>query len=103
MVKYLLSSFNPNMIDSNRYATKGEEITEEEFNQEKVGAIAVINHPAFARILQVPLVKKYIRLHPGDVALVVGTDGGKLDYQATSLPEGLSLKFNRIEILEATV
>lgn len=43
--------------------------------------------------------QKYIQLREGDVALVVGTDGGKLPYNATGLPEGLSLTFEKVEII----
>lgn len=103
MTKYILSSFNPNMIDSKRYETKGEEISEDEFKDELTDAIAVVSHPAFARILKVPQVRKYIKLHPGDVALVISTDGGKLDYNARDLPPHLSLKYDRIEIMEAEI
>lgn len=101
MTKYVLSSFKPDMIDLKKYRTEGEEISEDEFKDELTDAIAVVSHPAFARILKLPQVRTHIRLHPGDVALVISTEGGKLDYNARELPPHLSLKYDRIEIVEA--
>lgn len=98
MVKYLLSNFSTNMVPETRYTTVHQELTEDEFNELKTDAVAVISHPAFARLLHVPRVKKYITLKPGDKALVVGTDGGKLPYHATCLPKGLSLTYELVKI-----
>lgn len=98
MVKYLLSNFSTNMVPEPRYIAEHTELTEDEFNELRVDAVAVVGNPAFARILKVPRCKKFITLKEGDVALVVGTDGGKLDYNATSLPAGLSLTFEKVEI-----
>ena len=103
MVKYLLSNFSFDMVEETEFVPKVTEITEEEFDNLKTDAVAVIRHPAFARLLQVPQCKQFIRMHKGDVALVVGTNGGKLAYNAKTLPDGLSLKYNKIEILEANV
>lgn len=99
MVKYLLSNFSTNMVAEPKYTAKHTELTEEKFNELKSDAVAVIRHPGFARLLQVPTCKKYIQLREGDVALVLGTDGGKLPYNATFLPEGLSLTFEKVEII----
>lgn len=101
MVKYLLSNFSFDMINESEYVPKVNEISEDEFNTLKEDAVAVIRHPAFAKLLHVPVVKKFIQMKKGDVALVVGTDGGKLPYNAQTLPDGLSLKYSKVEILEA--
>ncbi len=103
MVKYLLSNFSLDMVDEKDYTPLVKEISEEEFNNLKSDAIAVVKHPAFARLLHVPMCKQFIQLQKGDMALVVGTDGGKLDYNARFLPEGLSLKYRKVEIVEASV
>ncbi len=103
MVKYLLSNFSFDMIAEKEYIPKVTEISENEFNHLKNGAVAVIRNPAFARLLNVPLCKKFIQMKEGDIALIVGTDGGKLNYHANSLPEGISLKYTKVEILGATV
>ena len=96
MVKYLLSNFSTNMVDESEYIAKHKELTEDEFEEEKVGAVAVVRNPAFARLLRVPLCRRFIQLKEGDVALVVGTDGGKLPYNARSLPAGVSLTFEKV-------
>lgn len=98
MVKYLLSNFSTNMVQEPRYNAVHTELTEEEFNELKSDAVAVIRNPAFARLLKVPVCSKYLTLKEGDVALVVGTDGGKLPYNAKRLPEGLSLTYEKVEI-----
>ena len=102
MVKYLLSNFSTNMVAEPRYTACHTELSEDEFNELKVDAVAVIRNPAFARLLKVPICKKFLTLKAGDIALVVGTDGGKLPYNAKSLPEGLSLTYEKVEI-EAVV
>ena len=91
------------MVAESRYTSEHTELTEEQFNEEKVNAVAVIRNPAFARILKVPVCSKYLTLKAGDVALVVGTDGGKLPYHAKGLPAGLSLTYEKVEIKEASV
>lgn len=101
MTKYLLSNFSLNMVDSEHYKPDIKTISEDEFNQEKVGAIPIMGNPAFARIFKVPCMKTYIQLQPGDIALVVGTSGGKLNPRAKSLPPGLSFNYKRVEIVEA--
>ena len=98
MVKYLLSNWSSNMVTEPKYTAEHTELTEDEFNELRVDAVAVVGNPAFARLLQVPRCKKFITLKEGDIALVVGTDGGKLPYNATSLPEGLSLTYEKVEI-----
>jgi len=99
MAKYLLSNFSLDMVDEPGYSPKIHEISKEEFDSLKSDAIAVVKHPGFARLLKVPMCKKFIRLHKGDIALVVGTVGGKLDYNAHSLPDHLSLKYRKVEIV----
>ena len=101
MVKYVLSGFSHDMVESKHYTTEVKEISEDEFNSEKEDAFYVMVNPAFARLFHVPCIKKFITLKKGDIALVVGTKGGKLDYDARSLPDNLSLKFKRVEIVEA--
>lgn len=98
MVKYLLSNFSSSMVAEPKYTSEHTELSEDEFNEQRVGAVAVIRNPAFARLLQVPVCRKYIQLQEGDIALVVGTDGGKLRYDAKSLPPELSLTFEKVEI-----
>lgn len=98
MVKYLLSNFSTNMVAEPCYNAVHTELSEEEFNELRVNAVAVIRNPAFARLLRVPVCRKYLTLKEGDIALVVGTDGGKLPYNAKCLPDGVSLTFEKVEI-----
>ena len=102
MVKYLLSHWSTQMVAEPCYTAKHTELSRDEFEELKVGAVAVIRNPAFARILKVPLCKKFITLKEDDVALVVGTRGGKLPYDAKSLPKGLELTFEKIQIKKVT-
>lgn len=103
MVNYLLSNFSTDMVAESDCSANISEITEEEFNDLKTGAVSIVRHPGFARLLHVPMCKKFIQLYKGDTALIVGTSGGKLDYNATCLPEGLSLKYRKVEIVAASV
>ena len=98
MVKYLLSNFSTNMVAEPHYIAFHKELTEDEFNELKADAVAIVSNPAFAHLLKVPRCKKYFTLKAGDIALIVGTDGGKLPYNAKCLPDGVSLTFEKVEI-----
>ena len=91
------------MVNLEEYDSSTKELSEDEFNQEKVDAICIINHPGYARLLQVPRVNKYLDLQVGDELLVVGTRGGKLPYWAKRLPTGVSLRYRKMLIKEASV
>ena len=100
MVKYLLSHWSSNMVPEPRYTAEHTELSRKEFEELRVDAVAIVGNPAFARLLKVPRCKKFITLRPGDVALIIGTDGGKLPYywNGPSLPEGLSFTYEKVEI-----
>lgn len=100
MTCYTLSGWGWSMPQPESGVMVYHTLTEEEFNIQRIGAVSCIGNPSAARILKAPFNPQHIQLKVGDVALVVYTEGGKLPYNATSLPEGVTFGFKCIKILE---
>ena len=52
MVKYLLSNFSTNMVAEPHYIAFHKELTEDEFNELKADAVAIVSNPSFAHLLK---------------------------------------------------
>lgn len=59
---------------------------------------SAIGHQDTANILGVPMNRINITLKKGDVAYVAQLQGGRLPEGSTTLPEGFSFKFFKVEI-----
>jgi hypothetical protein len=62
------------------------------------GLESAIGHADTARVLGVPMARINVTLNRGDVAYVAQLMGGRLPEGATTLPEGFSFKFMRVEV-----
>lgn len=100
MTKYLLSGWGWGMPQPESGVMVYHTLSEEEFNIQRIGAVSCIGNPAVARILNAPLNNSHISLKTGDTAIVIYTEGGKLPYNATILPEGLKFGYKCVKILE---
>lgn len=61
--------------------------------------VSAIGHADTARVLGVPMNRVNITLKKGDVAFVAQLQGGRLPEGSTTLPEGFSFKFVKVEVL----
>lgn len=95
-MSYLLNAFSLQMIDiSARSAT----IKFTEIDSLPKGLTSAIGHADTARVLGVEMNRINVHLNRGDVAYVAQLMGGRLPEGATSLPEGFTFKFIKVEIL----
>lgn len=99
-MKYLLSGWGWGMPQPESGIMVYHTLSEEEFKIQRIGAVSCIGNPAVARILNAPFNKSYITLKPGDTAIVIYADGGKIPYNATSLPKGVTFGYKYVKILE---
>ncbi len=103
MSKYILSGWGWAMPQPTQGVIKYDDLTEDEFYEEIVGAISMIGNPILARILNIQYSPGHISLKPGDVAYVISVKGGKIPYGAKELPDNVSLKFTKTELVEAAI
>lgn len=64
----------------------------------KSDIVSVVGHPDTARVLGVKFNRVSIRLAKGDVLYVAQLVGGRLPEGATTLPEGYSFKYLKVEV-----
>ena len=61
--------------------------------------ISAIGHQDTANVLGVEMNRVNVTLRKGDVAFVAQLQGGRLPEGSTTLPEGFSFKFIKVEVL----
>lgn len=97
MKHYLLNAFSLQMVDLPCQV----EFTE--LPKSPVGSglelESAIGHADTAAVLGVPCNRINVHLNKGDVAFIAQLQGGRLPEGSTTLPEGFSFKFIRVEIL----
>lgn len=62
------------------------------------GLLSVVGHQDTANVLGVPFNRQSIKLAEGDVLYVAQLVGGRLPEGATTLPEGFTFKFLKVEV-----
>lgn len=92
----LLNAFSLQMLEDFPCNIKVAEISEDEIGDNIYSAIG---HQDTANVLGVPMRRINIRLHKGDTAYVAQLVGGRLPEGATTLPEGFTFKFFKVEVL----
>ncbi len=90
---YLLNAFSLQMLEGD--AT----VRFSEVNSLPEGLTSAIGHADTARVLGVPMNRVNVTLQKGDVAYVAQLQGGRLPEGSTTLPEGFSFKFFKVEVL----
>lgn len=61
--------------------------------------VSAIGHADTARVLGVPMNRVNVTLKKGDTAFVAQLQGGRLPEGSTTLPDGFSFKFIKVEVL----
>ena len=90
---FLLNAFSLQMLKGNATVkfTEVSELPE--------GLTSAIGHADTARVLGVPMNRVNVTLQKGNVAYVAQLQGGRLPEGSTTLPEGFSFKFFKVEVL----
>lgn len=90
---FLLNAFSLQMLEGDATVkfTEVSELPE--------GLTSAIGHQDTANVLGVPMNRVSITLKRGDTAFVAQLQGGRLPEGSTTLPEGFSFKFIKVEVL----
>lgn len=101
-MKFIGTSWSPNMVSINEWDMRCHKITEEEFKFLCYDAHSCINQENLAKILGVEYNPEHISLRPNDVLLVAHLKGKKrLPTDVEELPQGMVLEFYYYQILES--
>jgi len=92
---YLLNAFSLQMIQEDNYNLNITKVDKLPTN----GLESAIGHQDTASVLGVEMNRINVSLKVGDVAYVTQLMGGRLPEGSTTLPEGFSFKFFRVEVL----
>lgn len=98
-MKYISNAFSLQMVDSGDYQLSVTELTEQEFLAIKHDCYSIVGHQDIATVLGVAMNRVSVQLHRGDILYVAQLTGGRLPEGSTSLPDGFSLKYLKVEIL----
>lgn len=90
---FLLNAFSLQMLQGD--AT----VRFTEVNKLPEGLTSAIGHQDTARVLGVKMNRVNVTLRKGDIAFVAQLQGGRLPEGSTTLPEGFSFKFIKVEVL----
>ena len=90
---YLLNAFSLQMLEGDATVkfTEVPELPE--------GLTSAIGHADTAKVLGVEMNRVNVTLKKGDIAFVAQLQGGRLPEGSTTLPEGYSFKFIKVEVL----
>ena len=90
---YLLNAFSLQMLEGDATVkfTEVPELPE--------GLTSAVGHQDTANVLGVEMNRINVTLRKGDTAFVAQLQGGRLPEGATTLPEGFSFKFIKVEVL----
>jgi hypothetical protein len=90
---FLLNAFSLQMLEGDATVkfTKVSELPE--------GLTSAVGHADTARVLGVEMNRINVTLKRGDTAYVAQLQGGRLPEGSTTLPEGFTFKFIKVEVL----
>lgn len=90
---FLLNAFSLQMLQGN--AT----VKFTEVDKLPKGLTSAIGHADTARVLGVPMNRVNVTLRKDDIAFVAQLQGGRLPEGSTTLPDGFTFKFIKVEVL----
>lgn len=93
MTQFLLNAFSLQMVDVPC------EVRFTEVDELPEGLTSAIGHQDTANVLGVAMNRCNVHLNKGDHAFIAQLQGGRLPEGSTTLPEGFSFKFIKVEIL----
>ena len=91
--EFLLNAFSLQMLEGDAV------VRFTEVNSLPEGLTSAVGHQDTATVLGVPMNRVNVSLTKGDVAFVAQLQGGRLPEGSTTLPEGFTFKFVKVEVL----
>ena len=95
---FLLNAFSLQMLEGDA-TVKFTEVSQNEVFSTGHLLESAIGHADTANVLGVPMNRINVTLRKGDIAFVAQLQGGRLPEGSTTLPEGFSFKFIKVEVL----
>ncbi len=92
-MSYLLNAFSLQMVDVPC------SVHFEEVSELPEGLVSAVGHADTARVLGVEPNRINVHLSKGDTAYVAQLQGGRLPEGSTTLPEGFSFKYIKVNVL----
>lgn len=92
---YLLNAFSLQMLDLEQSI----DVRITPVDSLPSGLESAVGHADTAAVLGVPMNRVSVRLAKGDTAYVAQLVGGRLPEGSTTLPEGFSFKYLKVEVL----
>jgi len=99
------NAFSLQMIQEFPSSLKMEEITTEEFNKviKSNNFVSAVGHQDTANLLNVPCNRINVSIDKETTLIVAQLVGGRLPEGSTTLPQGFSFKFIKVELKEKDV
>lgn len=94
MKAFLLNAFSLQMLE-----TFPCEVRFTEIESLPEGLVSAIGHADTAAVLGVPMNRVSVKLPKGSTAFIAQLMGGRLPEGSTTLPEGFTFKFLKVEVL----
>ena len=79
-MKFIISSYSPNMIQANDFSLDWHELSEEEFQALIFDGYSCVAHEDIAQAINVAHNKEPIRCRPGDILLCANMERGVLKF-----------------------
>ena len=79
-MKFIVSSFSPNMIQANNFSLDWHELSEEEFQALIYDAYSCVGHKDIADAINVAHNKEPLKCRPGDILLYANMERGVLKF-----------------------
>ena len=79
-MKFIISSYSPNMIQANDFATDWHEVSEEEFQRLIYDGYSCVGHEDIAKAINVAYNKEPVHARKGDVLLYANMERGTLKF-----------------------
>ena len=95
---FLLNAFSLQMLEGDA-TVRFSEVSRDEVFSTGHRLVSAIGHQDTANVLGVEMNRINVTLRKGDVAFVAQLQGGRLPEGSTTLPEGFSFKFFKVEVL----
>lgn len=95
---YLLNAFSLQMLQGNA-VVRFTEVSREQVFSAGHQLVSAIGHADTAAVLGVEMNRISVTLKKGDTAFVAQLQGGRLPEGSTTLPDGFTFKFIKVEVL----
>jgi hypothetical protein len=96
-IKYISNAYSPQMAYRANICINQIELTREEFEREIIDAESHIGIRSLANIFDIDYNPSYFTVDEGDSLYVVSVHGGNLPENAKKIPNGVKLKYIRMD------